>query len=172
MSPISEKGRITRTIGGIATAALIAFATLPAHAQKSAPGPFASFIGSWSGTGSVTLADGTKERLRCKVSYSLDNSNETLSQNMRCASDSYKFDLKAEAREKGGTVSGRWTEVTRNASGLLSGRVSGGQIQASVRHPGFTAELTLATRGDNQSITIVSAGNQPVTVSITLNRTQ
>ena len=172
MSAISERGRTVHATARAVVAALIMLVASPGLADQGKTGPFATFIGSWSGTGSVTFANGLRERLRCRVSYKFDRSKEMLQQDMRCASDSYKFDLKAEAREEAGTVSGRWTEVTRSASGLLRGRVADGRIKASVRHPGFTAELILATRGDRQSITIRSGGNEPVTVSITLSRAQ
>ena len=39
------------------------------HAQS---GPFAGFDGAWSGNGTVTLSDGTTERIRCKADYKVN----------------------------------------------------------------------------------------------------
>jgi len=56
-------------------------------------GPFAGLNGSWSGSGTVSLADGSKERIRCRANYTVDATGSGLRQSLRCASDSYKFDL-------------------------------------------------------------------------------
>jgi hypothetical protein len=50
-----------------------------------------------------------------------------------------------------------------------AGRASGGQIQARVDSPTFSANLTLTTRGNKQSVTIESQGELRL-VSITLNK--
>src|SRR5207237_1174726 len=62
------------------------------HAQS---GPFAGFDGAWSGNGTVSLSDGTTERIRCKADYKVNGTGLGLKQNLHCASDSYKFDLAA-----------------------------------------------------------------------------
>src|SRR5437879_2965827 len=61
------------------------------HAQAS--GPFAGFDGSWSGTGTVALSNGTTEHIRCKADYKVNATCLGLKQNLHCASDSYNFDL-------------------------------------------------------------------------------
>jgi len=39
---------------------------LPVHAQQA---PFAGLPGSWSGSGSIELSDGSRERPRCRATY-------------------------------------------------------------------------------------------------------
>jgi hypothetical protein len=46
---------------------------------------------------------------------------------------------------EGGTLSGSWTETSRNVSGSVSGRASGGQIQARIDGAGFSASLVVST---------------------------
>jgi hypothetical protein len=95
-----------------------------------------------------------------------------LEQSLRCASDSYRFDVNSNIVSEGGTLSGSWTETSRNASGGVSGRMSGGQIQARIDGAGFSASLTVNTRGDRQSVTIESPGHEVTEVSVALTRTK
>jgi hypothetical protein len=125
------------------------------HAQS---GPFAGFSGAWSGNGTVALSDGTTERIRCKADYKVDGSGLVLKQALRCASDSYKFDLSSDVTSQGDRISGIWTEASRNINGNLQGTAGGGQIQVFVEAAGFAANLTLRTSGNRQTVQISSTG--------------
>jgi hypothetical protein len=125
------------------------------NAQSS---PFAGFDGSWSGTGTVSLSDGTTERIRCKASYKVDGGGSGLQQTLRCASDSYKFDLSSNVTSQGNSISGTWSEASRNINGNLQGKAGGGQIDVFVEAAGFAATLNLTTRGNKQSVSISSKG--------------
>jgi len=95
-------------------------------------GTFAGLIGSWSGADFIKLTNGQRERLRCRANYNVGENGTRLVQSLRCASDSCRFDVNSNIVSEGGTLSGSWTETCRNASGSVSGRVSGGQIQARI----------------------------------------
>ena len=127
------------------------------HAQDGS-GPFAGFDGAWSGTGTVALSDGTTERIRCKADYKVNGSGMALKQSLRCASDSYKFDLSSDVTSNGGRISGNWSEASRNIFGNLQGTAGGGQIQVFVEANGFAANLTLRTTGNKQTVEINSKG--------------
>ena len=147
--------------------ALFILSTGGAFAQGSG---FAFLSGAWNGSGSVTLASGAVERIRCRATYEVAPSGSTFTQDLRCASDSYNFTLRASVLRSGDTVSGTWTETTRNVNGGISGRVSGSQIQATIQGPGFSASLSMATQGDRQTVGIRSQGTELSTVSIVLRR--
>ena len=125
------------------------------HAQS---GPFAGFNGAWSGNGTVALSDGTTERIRCKADYKVDGSGLALKQTLRCASDSYKFDLSSDVTSQGNRISGNWSEASRNIFGNLQGTAGGGQIEVFVEDSGFAANLTLRTNGNRQTVQISSKG--------------
>jgi hypothetical protein len=134
------------------------------HAQS---GPFAGFDGAWSGAGTVTLSDGSTERIRCKADYKVDGTGTGLKQNLHCASDSYKFDLSSDVTSKGDQISGRWSEASRNIFGNLLGTVADGQIDVFVDAAGFAANLSLRTRGNKQTVQISSKGEiRGVTISM------
>jgi hypothetical protein len=92
--------------------------------------------------------------------------------NIRCASDSYNFDLRGSATYANGSISGTWSESTRNAAGTLSGKADGDHFSVLANSPSFTADLTLVTRGDRQSVVIKSKDAQASVrgATITLQR--
>jgi hypothetical protein len=148
--------------------ALIAGAT-PARAQ-AARGPFASYPGSWSGGGAISLASGAVERLRCTAGYRVDDGGATLVQNLNCASDTYKFELRTEIQAAGSDITGRWFEVTRNAQGTIVGRLSGSRVEGTVSGPGFTATFSLQVRGNRQQVLIRAPGGDIAQISAELAR--
>ena len=102
-----------RNLAALAIAAsLLGFA--PQNAE-SADGPLAHFAGSWSGNGKITVKDGTSERIRCRSTNNAKGNALTLS--MRCASDSYKFDLASDIAAEGANISGSWNETSRGVVG-------------------------------------------------------
>jgi hypothetical protein len=131
---------------------------LSVSAGNAQSGPFAGFDGTWSGTGTVSLSDGTNERLRCKADYKVNGTGLGLKQNLHCASDSYKFDLSSEVTSAGDHIYGNWSEASRNIFGNLQGTAGGGQIDVFVEASGFAANLTLRTNGTKQTVQISSKG--------------
>jgi hypothetical protein len=131
---------------------------LSVSAGYAQSGPFAGFNGAWSGNGTVSLSDGTTERIRCKADYKVNGTGLGLKQNLRCASDSYKFDLSSDVTSEGERISGNWSEASRNIFGNLQGTAGRGQINALVEAVGFTANLTLRTSGNKQTVLISSKG--------------
>jgi hypothetical protein len=134
-------------------------------------GPFSGLAGSWSGSGHISLSDGTKERIRCRAHYAVGSDGTMLQQSLRCASDSYNFDLRSDVESHGGRITGNWNENTRQIGGTLSGHARQGHIEVSVQNPNFSARLTLVSHGHHQSVTIRTLGGGQFTgASITLAR--
>jgi hypothetical protein len=164
---------LTRTTLRTTTLAIFVAALLHSSVPSDAlQSPFSGLSGSWSGGGFIKLASGQRERLRCRATYGVTESDTRLQQRLRCASDSYRFDVDSNIVSEGGALHGTWTETNRNASGSVSGRVSGGEIQARIDGAGFSARLTLNTRGDRQSVVIESPGHDITEVSVALARTR
>jgi hypothetical protein len=147
---------------------LLAVLCLPG-ATYAAPSPFNAMAGSWSGGGVLSTSDG-KEQLRCRASYDVTGTGTELRLNLRCASQSYNFDLASEVEYRGGAISGSWTEASRNAAGTLSGRANGDHIEAAARGDNFSANLSLTTRGGRQSVSIRPQGTNVTSVSLSLDR--
>ena len=153
-----------------ATTLLTAFA-LAGVAEAAPPSsPFRAMAGSWSGGGTLSMASGEQERLRCRAAYDVGGSGEQLRLNIRCASDSYNIDLSSDVAYRGGEISGQWAEASHNASGTLAGRASGDRIEAQARGQTFSAGLSLTTRGSRQVISIRPAGAEITAVNLELQR--
>ena len=135
----------------------------PAH-------PFAAMAGNWTGGGSIELTGDIKENLRCRATYNHGAANNSLALNIRCASDNYKIELTGNVVERRGQVSGQWKEVNYNAVGTIAGRVSGGRVTAVATSDKLTADLTVTTTGNRQSVTITPKASYLIGVQIALSR--
>jgi hypothetical protein len=158
-------------VGTAAIAGALWLAPAAGLAQRAADdGPFSAMAGNWSGNGTITLSDNTRERIRCRASYKPDAAGETMALDLRCASDSYKFDLQSNIRYAAGKISGIWSEASRNAAGAIFGTASGGQIEARAEGQTFAALLSLTTRGNRQAVSIRSPGSALSEAAITLSK--
>jgi len=154
----------------LAVAVLISLSALQGHAAPA--GPFAGMAGSWSGAGSIKMTNGGQEQLRCRANYQVGSGGSQMQLSLRCASDGYNFNLAGDVESDGRAVSGSWSETTRNVSGTVSGRVSGDRIQVVARGGSFSANLSLVTRGNRQSVAIQPQGTEISEVSVTLAKGQ
>src|SRR5262249_30217401 len=147
--------------------ASLALLATPGQAQT---GPFASMAGAWSGSGKILIKDGGSESIRCRATYTVGNAGAGMNQVLRCASDSYRFDLTTNVVASGSTVSGSGSEPSRNVNGTLGGKITGGDIAALVEANGFAASLSMRTNGNRQIIAIRSQNTDLRGVDITLTR--
>lgn len=138
--------------------ALTFFASASGYAQSIAP--FDRLAGQWSGSGTIDLSNGAREPIRCRAAYDVLGDQKKLQLNIRCASESYNFDLRASAVYSAGSISGIWSESTHNAGGTISGRADGDHFQVLAKGQSFSASLTLITRGGRQSVLIRSQNAQ------------
>ena len=164
---LSQNAKSALTV--TAAAALLGFVGLSgaAHAFSS---PFTAMSGSWSGSGTITTSDGNKERIRCRARYDVDGGGANLDLTLRCASDSYNFELQSSAtHSSNGAVSGTWTENTRHVGGNIDGNARGNAI--SLRVSGIiSATLGVSTNANQQSISIQAPGTELQSVAISMNR--
>ena len=126
------------------------------NAQRGAE-PFERLAGQWTGSGTIDLSNGTRERIKCRASYDALAERRNLQLSIRCASDSFNFNLNSSADLAGRAISGTWSESTHGVGGTISGTAEGDHIHARAESPGFTATLSLATHGNRQSVVIKTA---------------
>jgi hypothetical protein len=154
--------------------ALIGLFVATTHAEPmhlaSAAGPFEPLGGAWSGAGVIKMKDGGQERLRCRGTYAVQNGGMNMRQDLRCASDSYNFEMSSDVTQVGDQLAGNWSENTHHVGGKVSGRATATTIQARAEGDTFTALLSVNTHGDHQSVTISSPGSAIAEVSIALTR--
>lgn len=152
-----------RALGFALVSALLA--AVPAAAKPQA---FVGLTGSWTGSGQIQLDNGSREALKCKAYYT--DKGEDLGIALRCASSSYKIDLRAQLSAAGSNLKGSWEERQFNAAGAATGQAAGNKISLSVVGGGMTASMSVTTTGASQSVSITTVGTSMKGVNITLAR--
>lgn len=148
--------------------ALIGLALLTGGSTTQAGGRMDNLSGYWSGFGSVTLANGSVEQLKCVATYRIGG--EQLRQNLRCASAGYSINASADLLVKGQDVSGNWEEKTYAAVGSVSGRMVDDGFTLSIQGANFTAAMSVTTTSCKQSINISPRGLDVTKISIGLGK--
>jgi hypothetical protein len=128
--------------------------------------PFLGMEGTWSGGGMISLSGGNTERIRCRGNYGVDQYGTRLLQDVRCASDSYRFDFRVEAIAKNDEISGTWIEKDRQLSGTLNGLVLSGYFNMVIGAPTFSANLAAKVKSGRQKIWIGSTNEFPASAHI------
>lgn len=103
--------------------------------------PFADLAGWWGGQGRLRFKDGKMEDVRCRATYFVEDEGNALRQNIRCASQSGKIELKSQVHHKDGVLSGEWREEMYNVSGTLDGGVTPNGFRVSVKSTVATSSL-------------------------------
>lgn len=153
------------SLGGLC----LGLAMVTAAPQARADGPFGGFAGSWSGSGSVKMAGGASEPIKCKVYYTTKSAND-LSMALRCASASAKIEMRANLEHAGGAVSGSWEERSYNASGSVAGKAANNHLNLSINGGGLSGQVSVQVNGGSQSVTISTNGAGFTGVNIHLSR--
>ena len=148
--------------------ALVILVSFPISAERA--DPFVAMIGSWSGSGTILLSSGAKERIRCQAKYRPGPSATSLRLELSCDSDSYKFQLNSQVSYREGALSGTWDETTRKTGGSIDGRVTGNQMKVRADGQTFTAILSVTTQNERQLISIQSPGSEMSNVTIAMAR--
>ena len=157
--------RLSMAIGFMAFTAVAG-----AEAQPTSPGLFAELDGSWSGRGSVRFSDGKSEKITCRAYYNPRGEGAELGLAIRCASASYKIEIRASLLNQNGRLTGRWEERTFNASGEVTGRATAGKISMDIAGGGLTGSMSVSTEGSRQAVSISTEGSNLKGVTIALSR--
>lgn len=154
---------ITRRMTGSLVFAITAVASLTAGATAVSDLP-----GRWAGWGSVTLATGQSEQVKCIATYFVDG--PSVRQNLRCASQSYKIDAVANLSVANGRVTGEWEERTWSVGGSVTGRATDKGFDLAINGPNFGAAMTVGGTNCKQSINIMPRGFEIAKIALNLGK--
>ena len=153
-------------IASLSAAAMVSLAH-PAFASDG----FSRFAGNWSGRGSIVMADGSREPIRCKAAYAMRPDAEAMNIDMNCGSDSYRVHVLTQLTADGTGFSGAWQETTRQAEGTVTGRLSkSGDMTADLQAIGVSIRLSARADGRRQAIRLQVQGTDVQDVVIDLQR--
>ncbi len=165
---VSAPGAVRACLGILLAAALLLPST-PAWPQ-AARSAFAGLSGSWSGDGTVVLANGAKEPIRCRATYVTGRSERTLHNELNCEREQLRFEIVLDLTLSSGRIGGTWLERTRDMRGTISGEAAAGRIRGVVTAPNYAASVIITTRGRQQSVLIRPQENEIVEVAIEMRK--
>jgi len=149
--------------------ALAAFTLTPTDVSNArAENPFDSLLGTWTGSGVLVLHGGQWENIKCNAYYTGGGSKLRLA--VRCASTSYRVEIRSKLTRTGDKISGTWEERTYNAAGSVSGRTLGNRLSFSISNGGFSGSMSVSYGGPEQLVSISTAGINLKSVDMTLSR--
>lgn len=163
--PLVRIRLVSRWLAAVPVVAAIALPFDSVQAQT----PFKALEGVWSGAGRIVLDSGNSERLSCRANYIRRSSGDALGLSIRCASSSYKIELRASLAHAAGSVSGNWEERTFNAEGTLSGKASSNALQLAFRG-NISGSMSVIVAERQQQVSITTAGTGFRGVSISLSK--
>jgi hypothetical protein len=172
-APLTKWGALSGKFAAIALTLVLMGSQ--SHAQGTAA-TFRSLAGSWSGEGIIRMSSGSTERIRCRAIYTVGAgdpggvSQQTMLQELLCASDSFKFQIKTRVSRTDKRLTGNWIELSRNVSGNLVGRITNGRVDATVDGGVFSAAISITPNGRRQAVTIRPSSVDVAEVTIALTK--
>jgi len=131
---------------------------------------FQNLNGRWTGWGWIELASGDRERVRCRITFTLTGGKQA-SQNLRCASVSYKIDATSILINSAGAISGSWSETTYDARGSITGRASKKHMAINLIGNNLSAGMSVTSEGEcTQRLKIRPRGVDIRIISVGLKR--
>lgn len=160
----ARPGLLRRLLLALAAPAFFVSAT----ATPSAADPtFAPLLGSWGGSGTYKLQDGTSEKLKCDAYYT--GSGSQLGIAVRCAGANNKIEMRSKLSANGTALSGNWEERTFNAEGAVTGKLTDSKLALAIT--GVVAgSMTITYDQSKQNVAIATEGSPLKSVTVSLSR--
>lgn len=164
MRPSRLRWRHTGCVRALAVAAMgYALSSAPAGANPT----FAPLLGSWGGSGTYKLQDGTSEKLKCDAYYTGTGSQLGIA--VRCSGATNKIEMRCKLTANGTALSGSWEERTYNAEGSVTGKLSDTKLSFSISG-GVSGSMAITYDKTKQSVAIATQGIPLKSVTLNLSR--
>lgn len=128
---------------------------------------FEPLLGSWGGSGTYKLQDGTSEKLKCDAYYTGGGSQLGIA--VRCTGQTNKIEMRSKLTSNGGALSGSWEERTYNANGNVTGKLTDESLKLQIVG-GVAGSMTVTYDKTKQNVAIATEGIPLKSVSVSLSR--
>ena len=128
---------------------------------------FQPLLGSWGGSGTYKLQDGTSEKLKCDAYYT--GSGSQLGIAVRCSGQNNKIEMRSKLTSNGGALSGSWEERTYNAAGNVTGKLTDQNLKLEIVG-GVAGTMTVNYDQTKQTVAINTEGIPLKSVTVSLSR--
>lgn len=119
--------------------------------------PFKALDGTWSGTGSVKLENGSTERLKCKGYYTAKAGGSGLGMAISCGNAGFKINMRANLVSSGNQITGTWEEREFNQNGEIGGKAT--STGFALKFSGaITGSMAVSMDGTSQTVSISTGG--------------
>lgn len=162
MKPV-RSARRRHVLCALATSLVVATAATPSMADPT----FQPLLGSWGGSGTYKLQDGTSEKLKCDAYYT--GSGSQLGIAVRCSGQNNKIEMRSKLTSSGGALSGSWEERTYNAAGNVTGKLTDQHLKLQIVG-GVAGTMTVNYDQTKQSVAITTEGIPLKSVTVSLSR--
>ncbi|MGI9524163.1 MAG: hypothetical protein ACR2PG_21215 [Hyphomicrobiaceae bacterium] len=130
--------------------------------------PVQTLLGAWAGRGTARFEGNRSERIKCNAYYTGGGAKLNIA--VRCASPSYKIEIRSKLKNSSGRLSGTWEERNFNAAGQSSGSISEKRLDLSINGGGLTASMAVLFDSKKQKIDVRTGGVDLKSVAIDLRR--
>ncbi|MBS0234260.1 MAG: hypothetical protein JSR99_12345 [Proteobacteria bacterium] len=146
-------------IGAIAVFCLTTAITIDTgHAVTASP--FAPLIGRWTGVGMIGYKASPPERIKCRATYLLTDTQDEMKQTIRCATAGGNVEIISNVKESGGKLSGHWKETIHNFEGDLTGNITPKGFHVLVQGSDVSANMDIDVHGERQAVEIQFVNSQ------------
>ena len=154
--------------GRLAIVAILGLVGVLGSVGDALASPTQKLIGAWSGRGTATFEGNRSERIKCNAYYTGKAPKINIA--VRCASASYKIEIRSKLTNQSGRLTGTWEERTFNAAGDTKGSINDERLRLTVRGGGLTASMRIDFEDSAQSIYIRTQGVKLKSVRIALSK--
>ena len=152
------------------TLALVAAAASLGKAEAVTASPFAALVGRWIGEGMLGYKASPPEKVKCRATYFLSDTQDELKQTIRCATAGGSIEVMSNVKEAAGKLSGHWKETMHNFEGDLTGEVTPKGFHVVVQGADISANMDIVVRGDKQAIEIQFANSSLIGLSLIMTK--
>lgn len=129
--------------------------------------PLSVLLGSWGGSGQITLEGNRSARIKCDAYYT--GGGAQLNMAVRCAGEDNKIEMRSKLTYSGGRLTGSWEERTYHAEGNVSGQVGSERLTLNISG-GISGAMTVSFSRSRQDVSITTEGIPLKSVKIALSR--
>ncbi|HEX2842858.1 hypothetical protein [Hyphomicrobium sp.] len=150
-------------VSAFAAAAFLSSLATPSFADPT----FEPLLGSWGGSGTYKLQDGTSEKLKCDAYYT--GSGSQLGIAVRCQGQKNKIEMRSKLSASGTALSGNWEERTYNAGGNVTGKLTDTKLSLVIAG-GVAGSMIVTYDRTKQNVAIATEGIPLKSVTVSLSR--
>lgn len=168
------KGQFTMrsiTIASSLAALLFVALAIPSrNAEAVTASPFAPLLGRWSGIGMIGYKASPPEKIKCRATYLLTDTEDELKQTIRCATAGGAVEIISNVKESGGKLTGHWRETIHNFEGDLIGDVTPKGFHVVIQGTDVAANMDLVVNNDKQAVEIQFTNSSLIGMTLVMTK--